>query len=137
MFIDRRRRTTSNKRNAKCPLCKEPMDWTEGLLIDGSVDFSHGRYSCVKCGVLVAPTDSRDTRKGKRMAEKLPLDISCMDERITSQNAAVQVGILRAQQHCKTCSNNMGDPCTCEGKCNCLYCRRNDLMTEGRHNEGD
>ncbi len=115
--------TTFNEDNDRCPECKKIMGWTEGLLRDGARDQTVGRYACVPCGILVNMKESRAIRRGKQMAETLPLDIHCMDRRITSQSVGVQLGILRAQQHCATCENTAGDPCICEGKCNCLYCR--------------
>ncbi len=115
-----------NKKNKKCPVCKKPMGWVEGLLRDGSREPTTGRYGCVPCGVIDKMQDSRATRRGKRMAEDL-VGVPCMDKRITSQSVGVQIGILRAQQHCATCGNNMGDPCTCKGKCNCVYCRERKL----------
>ena len=115
--------TTFNESNDRCPKCKKIMGWTEGLLQDGTRDQTVGRYACIPCGVLVHMKESRAVRKGKKMAETLPLDISCMDKRITSQSLGVQLGILRAQMHCATCKNDWGDPCTYKEKCDCLYCR--------------
>ena len=114
--------TTTSKRNKKCPVCREPMGWVEGLLTDSGRDSTQGRYGCTTCGVISKMGESRATRRGRRTAHELS-GVHCMDKRITSQSVGTQIGILRERMHCATCENNAGDPCTCNGKCNCLYCR--------------
>jgi hypothetical protein len=115
--------TTTSAQNDLCPECGKLMAWTEGLLGGaGARGVETGRCSCLPCRIFMKPVESRDITKGKKMAENLR-GVHFMDKKITKQSCAVQIGILRARQHCKTCDNSMGDPCTCNGKCNCLYCR--------------
>ncbi len=114
--------TTECVDNEKCPECGEPMSWAEGLLMDGGRSMEVGKFSCMKCGLFKVPKESRATRRGRKLAHDL-IDVHCMDKRITQYDAATQIGILREQQHCATCGNAMGEPCTCKGKCDCLYCR--------------
>ena len=116
-------RTTESITNDTCPICKKPMQWTEGLLSDGGLHVDTGRYSCSTCNIFVNMEESRAVRKGRELANVLPFDIHCMDKRVTSQSCGTQIGILREQQHCATCKNDMGEPYTCDGKCNCVYCQ--------------
>jgi hypothetical protein len=101
------------------------MRWKEGLLDDsGSRDMTVGRHFCVPCNLTCKPTESRAIRKGKKLAESGVLKgAHALDKRVTSMSLGNQLGYLRARQHCATCGNNMGEPCTCKGKCNCLYCK--------------
>lgn len=114
--------TTLHRDNKKCPKCDSPMEWTEGLLRDGARDISMGRYSCPHCLLFEAPKESRATQKGRELAHDL-IGVDCMSRAITGLSIATQIGILRERQHCTTCDNALGEPCTCKGKCDCLYCR--------------
>ena len=106
-----------------CPECKKEMTWQEGLLPfeGGSRDMTKGKYSCMHCLIFVNAKESRATVKGRALAHGL-VGVSAMSKRITSQSCAEQIGLLRERQHCTTCHNDMGEPCTCTD-CDCLYCR--------------
>lgn len=112
----------------KCPECKKPMKWQEGLLTgSGERDMTVGRYYCSSCNLWSTQTESRGLRKGKKLAHKLK-GVHAMDKRITKHSLEVQLGILRAKQHCETCKlptyprTEWQDWCRCED-CNCLYCQ--------------
>lgn len=113
--------TTTHSTNEKCPECGKPMSWTEGLLKHGSRDKGVGRFSCRPCGLFKTPGDSREIREGKAMASEFVGQRNVV-KKIMRFSGTVQLGILRALQHCKTCENDAGDPCTCEGKCSCPHC---------------
>jgi len=110
----------------KCPECKKPMKWKEGLLSEsGHRDMSIGRYYCPNCKLCKTPEESKGIRKGRTMAHSL-VGVRVMDKQITKQRCAIQIGILRERQHCKTCgkphySSNKTIPCLCTD-CDCLYC---------------
>ncbi len=113
---------------SKCPKCKKPMRWQEGLLTDsGSRDTTVGREYCSNCNLRGKPTESIAVSNGKRLAKNLR-GVRAMDKRITQHSSATQIGILRALQHCATC----GQPtyptegrkerqCHCKA-CGCPYC---------------
>ena len=86
--------------NKVCPDCKKPMKWQEGLLdSSGARDMSVGRYYCPGCNLFAKQTESRGLRKGRKLAASLK-DVPAMDKRITKHSCGVQIGILRARQHC-------------------------------------
>ena len=113
--------TTIDRTNEECPECGKPMGWTEGLLSAGSRKPDVGRYSCLPCGLFKKSTDSRAIRKGKAMAPEFVGKRNVVSS-IRGLGVGVQLGILRALQHCRTCKNNAGTPCTCDGKCDCPHC---------------
>jgi len=116
--------TSISKNNEPCPECGKPMSWTEGLLWGGARDGAMGRYGCMPCRLFKKPGESRAMQRGRELANSDEfIGVYAMDKKITSLSCNTQIGLLRERQHCKTCKNNMGDPCKCGGKCNCLYCR--------------
>lgn len=110
-----------------CPECEKPMRWQEGLLNEGSRDGTVGRYYCPDCHLNMRQTESKAIRKGKALAHELE-GVATMDKRITRLPGDVQIGVLRARQHCKKCGKpnyprrRVRDYCRCE-TCNCLYCQ--------------
>jgi len=114
-------RTNIDKTNDLCPECGNPMGWTEGLLKDGGVDSTVGRYGCMPCRIFAKPTESRAIRKGKELAPQYVKKRNRVRS-IMKYKIGTQIGILRALQHCATCDNDAGSPCTCNGKCNCPHC---------------
>ena len=84
-----------NKNNKKCPKCKEPMIWIEGLLIDGYIDRMYGRYSCDNCNLSFKSTESRAAKKGRRLAQTIR---GLNADNIKEYPVAVQIGILRELQ---------------------------------------
>ena len=81
----------------KCPICKKPMSWQEGLLHDGARNYSTGRYFCIPCRISGKMKDSRELRKGRKLAKNFK-GISALDKRITRLSTAMQLGILRGRQ---------------------------------------
>lgn len=82
----------------KCPVCKEPMKWKEGLLNDCAVrDMTVGRWYCIPCRLSGKAQDSRALKEGRKRAKGLE-GISAFDKIITSLPTAVQIGILRERQ---------------------------------------
>jgi hypothetical protein len=98
------------------------MGWTEGLLSDGALDITKGRYGCSHCNIFMKQTESRAIIKGRALAHTLKIK-HVLDKKLTKHSCATQIGFFRELQHCATCHNDFGDPCTCKGKCNCLYCK--------------
>lgn len=116
-------RTSTDESNDKCPICNKPMGWTEGLLNStGSVDGTVGRYGCIDCRLFEREKESRATTKGRELAHTLKIK-NPFDKNLIKYDIATQIGYFREIQHCKTCKNNMGEPCICEGNCDCLYCK--------------
>jgi hypothetical protein len=81
----------------KCPICKEPMLWKEGLFNDGYRDMTVGRYYCTPCGVAAKMKESNGVRKGRKLLKELD-GVDCLDKRITGLPNAVQIGLLRERQ---------------------------------------
>jgi hypothetical protein len=82
----------------KCPLCKEPMEWKEGLLTsDGARDVTTGRYYCRPCCVSMKMQDSRAIQEGRKKAKEFE-NIKWNDKRMLRLPTAVQIGILREKQ---------------------------------------
>jgi len=78
----------------KCPICKKPMEWQEGLLSDGHRDMTVGRYYCKPCKLAHKMQDSKGVIKGKKLAHEF-IGVSAMDKRILALPTAVQIGLLR------------------------------------------
>lgn len=109
----------------KCPKCKATMKWQEGLLDDGTRDMTIGKHYCPACNIVGKTTESRAIKKGKRLAKGL-IGVHCMDKKITRHSSTIQIGILRAMQHCATCGlpnypQTEDNSCACVG-CDCPYC---------------
>lgn len=111
----------------KCPECKIPMRWKEGLLTEaGGKDIAVGRFYCTECNLWCKPIESRAIKRGRKLAKDL-VNVHCLDKKITKYSCAEQIGIFREMQHCKTCGlpnysrTELSDFCMCED-CNCLYC---------------
>ena len=109
------KRQSLDPANDCCHICNAPMVWTEGLLSDGGVDPTTGKYGCPRCHTAAEMTESRAVKRGRALAHDLK-GVPAMSRAITHFSGGTQIGILRERQHCKTCHNNMGDPCTCGGK---------------------
>ena len=114
-------RTSIDETNDPCPECGKPMGWTEGLLHDGAVETTSGRYGCMPCRIFAKQTESRETRAGRAEASKYVGQKNVVSK-IMGKSVGRQLGILRSLQHCRTCANPAGTPCSCEGKCNCPHC---------------
>lgn len=108
----------------KCPQCKSPMKWQEGLLSEGSRDMTVGRFYC-DCGVAMKQGESIAVQEGRKLTEELK-DEPALGHEITKRPMATQIGILRGRQHCTTCGKpsygKITIPCKCED-CYCFYCR--------------
>jgi hypothetical protein len=82
----------------KCPVCKEPMKWKEGLLdSSGGKDHTAGRYYCVPCRVSGKPQDGRAIKEGRKRAKEFE-GIPALDKRMLALPCMVQLGILRERQ---------------------------------------
>lgn len=83
----------------KCPLCKKPMKWKEGLLTDaGSRDMTVGRYYYPSpCNVSAKMQDSRGIKEGRKRAKEFE-GVGATDQRILALPTSVQIGILRERQ---------------------------------------
>lgn len=107
----------------ECPECGGRLTWK---VVREPFGKSGYNGLCSKCNIVLRGRETPDLRKGRKMAETLS-GIHVMDKKITRHNADVQLGILRARQHCSACGGpsypqTEENSCKCTG-CNCLYCR--------------
>jgi hypothetical protein len=93
-----------NKNNRKCPECKQPMVWYEGLIQGKVLDFAVGRYACDKCNLLGKTQDSREMMKGRRMAKQYKYPNFKWTD-IAYMSIPKQLGILREIQNPKPKDN--------------------------------
>ena len=106
-----------------CPECGGRIHWRTIHHIGAPIYNGH----CPKCNIVFRNRETPQIAKGKRMAKDL-IGVHCMDKRITSQPCDVQIGILRAKQHCKTCQQ-LSYNCKCIG-CNCICCMESKEMMD-------
>ncbi len=83
----------------ECPECNGKIQW---ITVHSAYGAPIYQGHCPKCNIIFRGRETPQVAKGKRMAKDL-IGVGCMDKRITSQPCDVQIGILRAKQHCKTC----------------------------------
>ncbi len=82
----------------KCPKCKKPMEWVEGLLDnDGNKCLEHGRYHCVSCKISCKSQESKAIMKGRKMARGYK-NIPVLSNQMLSLPPMEQLGILRELQ---------------------------------------
>lgn len=106
----------------ECPECKGKLDWK---VVRGKWGKSFYNGLCKRCNIVLSGRETPGLKKGRVLAEQIG-SISCMDTRNTQHNADVQLGYLRAIQHCRTCGGptypkTEENKCKCTN-CNCIYC---------------
>jgi hypothetical protein len=104
----------------KCPECGGKINWK---VVRGELGSSFYNGLCKKCNIIFRRGEIPDLKRGRELARRLKVK-NALDKRLTQYNTDIQVGYLRAIQHCDTCGlpDNAGKYCKCT-KCKCIYCR--------------
>lgn len=101
----------------KCQ-CGGTINWK---VINGPLGSSMHKGLCKECNSIYTDDETPDHKLGKRLAHDMGV-VDWENKSLLNHNTDTQIGYFRAIQHCATCKNAIGEPCTCVD-CDCIYCK--------------